>query len=779
MIALNRKSMFLIGTALAAGTPSLSTGSSTAERRMPDPALVLWYPQPADAWMTQALPIGGGSLGAMVFGRTDVERLQFNHDTLWTGHEKDTGSYQAFGDVFVALGHSAPSDYRRELDIDRAVFGASYRADGTRYSRAAFASHPAGVIVYNFTADRPGAHSGRIWLASMQADSATGRGDTLAIDGDVGPRRMNYAARLRVLHQGGTVRLVTTRAADADTVLVNVPEVSKRKLPDTHLVFENCDSITLVLAADTDYAPDRAKDWRGAAPGPVADARIQSINTSGLPALLAAHVADHQSLYRRFRVDLGTSAPDVAARPTDERLHAYHERQARDPDLEELLVNYGRYLLIACSRPGSMPSNLQGLWNDSNNPPWRSDYHSNINVEMNYWPAEPTNLAELHRPFIDYVSSQIPVYRERTREEYRRADLPGWTVRTENGVFGGGSFIWNPPGSAWYALHFWEHFAFGRDTAYLRDVAYPVLKEVSEFWDALLIRRPDGTVVTPVGWSPEHGPKEEAISYDLQLVHDLFTNTLEAAAILDVDAEFRARIADLRSRLLAPKIGQWGQLQEWETDRDDRTNKHRHVSHLFALHPGRQISATATPDLFKAARVSLEARGDGGTGWSKAWKINFWARFGEGDRAYSLLRSLLTPTDASTIEMMNSGGVYANLLDAHPPFQIDGNLGATAGVAEMLLQSHERYTDPARPEVDCYVIDLLPALPTAWPEGRVTGLRARGGFEVDLTWRGGKLTDVSIRSLKGNPARVRYDERERPLAMRPGVVLSGNPEGWP
>jgi alpha-L-fucosidase 2 len=524
------------------------------------------------------------------------------------------------------------------------------------------------------------------------------------------------------------------------------------------LHIENADSLTIFVAAGTNYLPDRARAWRGDSPHARIMRQLAAAAAMSYTELRAAHIADYQHLFRRVALNLGSAAgPTVGDIPTDERLVRYRDG-APDPELEALFFQYGRYLLISSSRPGSLPANLQGLWNNSNNPPWRSDYHSNINIQMNYWPAEVTNLSECALPFFDYVNSLRGVRTEATRKYY--PNVRGWTVQTENNIFGAGSFKWNPPGSAWYAQHFWEHYAFTRDNEFLSKMAYPILKEVTHFWEDHLVARPDGALVTPDGWSPEHGPEEPGVTYDQELVWDLFTNYLEAAAVLDVDAEYRAKVTQLRAKLLKPKIGAWGQLQEWPEDRDDIRDEHRHVSHLFALHPGRQISPVATPELAAAAKVSLTARGDQSTGWAMAWRINFWARLLDGDHAHLLLRNLLHITgNGNNIDYGKGGGVYSNLFDTHPPFQIDGNFGATAGISEMLLQSQTGE------------IHLLPALPRAWPEGSVTGLCARGNITVDISWKAGRITSATLHSPVSTSATVRFNGRTQSVELAAGKAL--------
>ncbi len=752
-------------------------GAQTAPGR-----LALRYDRPAAEWI-EALPVGNGRLGGMVFGGIASERIQFNEATLWSGgpHEYDhpgasavlpqirsllfagnqraadslasvafmsvplqQKAYQAFGDIhlrFIGL-DTVVSDYGRELDLNRAVATTHFRAGGTTYTRQVFASNPAGVLVVQLSADRPGRLSVAISLTSAHAGAerrAVGR-DELSLQGGVQGGAIRYEARLLVRAAGG-------RVATADTVAT----------------VTGANSVTLVLAGATNYV--RYDDVSG---DPVArnDRTLARIRAAPYARLLEDHLRDYRALFDRVSLQLGGSAPAVDALPTDERV-ARFATQA-DPDLVTLLFQYGRYLLIASSRAGGQPANLQGIWTDSNRPPWDSKWTVNINTEMNYWLAEPTGLGELTAPLFAMIRD---VSRTGARTAQVHYDLPGWVLHHNTDLWRGTAPIdgpqWGlwPMGGAWLSQHLWWHWQYEGNRTFLRDTAYPLMRGAAQFYVHYLVpdpRHPEWLITGP-SVSPENKGIVMGPTMDNQLLRDLFAHTIAASELLQVDAAFADTLRTLRAKLPPNQIGRLGQLQEWLEDRDDPNDHHRHVSHLWGLFPGSEITKDGTPALFAAARRSLELRGDEGTGWSKAWKINFWARLQDGDHAYRMIQSLVQPTRERGFS--EGGGLYPNLFDAHPPFQIDGNFGLASGIVQMLLQDE-----------DGDVLHLLPALPSVWPSGHVSGLRTRGGFVVELSWNGGALTQAVVRATRPGVARLRYRGQVQEYPMRAGQTVVFRPE---
>lgn len=720
----------------------------------------LWYRQPTAKWI-EALPLGNGRLGAMVFGGATMERIQLNEDTLWAGgpydpsnpearealpearrlifegkykeaekliNEKMMGHlpaqmcYQPVGDLKLTFpGHETVGDYRRELNLDTAIAGVSYTVGGVQFSREVFASPVDQVIVVRLTADKPGRIDFTATMTTPQkASVATEGGGTLVMNGrNAGLRgiegALKFQARVRVLAQGGTV----TAGPDSLTVA-------------------GADSVTLLIAAATSF-----KNFKDVSGDPVELTRnaIDKAGSKAFDKLRGDHVTEHQRLFRRVTLDLGTS--DAAKLPTDERIAKFEE--GKDPQLAALYFQYGRYLLISSSRPGSMPANLQGLWNESMNPKWDSKYTININTEMNYWVAEVGNLAECHEALLDKVQ-ELSIPGGRTAEVNYGAK--GWVCHHNFDLWLATAPIDNPRcgfwpvGGAWLCKHLWDHYEYQPDKTYLAKV-YPVMKGAAEFFLDNLVEDPrDKLLVTCPSTSPERpNPTGTGLcagsTMDMGILRDLFANCIKASEILGIDGDFRTRLQETRKRLAPLKIGKHGQIQEWRDDWDIN-GPDNHVSHLYHLFPSCQITPNRTPDLAAAARVSLRLRGDGDSSWGKAWRVNLYARLGDGDRAHQILMGLFKERSAPNLFSLISG-----------IFMIDGNLGAASGMAEMLLQSHDG------------AIHLLPALPTAWPDGKVKGLRARGDYEVDLAWKDGKVTSYRVASNERKPVKVRVNGEEK------------------
>jgi alpha-L-fucosidase 2 len=732
---------------------------------------VLHYRQPAASW-NEALPVGNGRLGAMVFGTVPKERIQFNDETLWTGEPHDYShpgafqyldtirqllfqgkpreaeqiamehfmsvplgqmAYQPFGDVVIEFpGHENYTDYERSLDISQALTMTRYKVKGITYTREVFSSAPDQVIVIRLTANQAKKLSFKLQMDSPhESKSLKAQGNLQTLEVQVKDGALRGIASL-VLQCDGLVK-------DSAGV-ISVTDGGRANL---------------YLAASTNFV--NYKDVSGD-PQKRVDEYLAGIKGKSFKKIRKDHVADYQSFYNRFEIDFGSNGRDSLS--MDDRLRMFNQ-SPEDPGLIGLYVQFGRYLMISSSRPGTMPATLQGIWNQDLRPAWDSKYTTNINAEMNYWPAEVTNLSDCQDPFFRMIED-CAVTGQTTAKVHYNAD--GWILHHNTDLWRGTAPINHSNhgmwlgGSGWTSSHFWEHFLFTRDTAFLRDRAWPVMREAARFYSQVLIPDPKtGWLISTPSNSPEIGGMVAGPTMDHQIIRTLFRNCITASEILGTDQQFAAELKELIPRIAPNQVGRLGQLQEWMEDVDDPNEHHRHVSFLWGVHPGDDITWEKSPDLMEAARQSLIFRGDDGTGWSLAWKINFWARFMDGDHAYQLIKLLFRVKDEKNVNW--SGGTYINLFDSHPPFQIDGNFGAPAGIVELLVQSHQGF------------IDILPALPSALPDGHIRGVCARGGFELDMSWKGGKLDKLSILSKAGGPCKIRYQGKVTEIRTAKGETI--------